>query len=249
MGQVLLGIAAVLIILLLWPVTYSLTVDRRGCSGRIRLLGGLWEKEAGLVFAELFGTASNPENDSSKPPAADPSERTGYRRENKTKEEIQELPEKTEERHSDIPSGNIGKDKEYRESIDRKEDIEEETAERNTHPPKWSLVRYAWDCGVISRSWRMAGILWRHMKPRDIDFSGEWGLGDPMHTGVFESWAKAACPPFSHIRWNYIENVCTVRCRFGGRMIPLYVIGVALRFGLSRPVRQFWRYWHRGERS
>ena len=118
------------------------------------------------------------------------------------------------------------------------EDIEEED-----DPSLMAQFRFALDNGLLEKLFRAAGQLISHGYPRNWRIYGTFGTGDPMETGVISGMTAAFLPQETQgILWNYLERVIALSADGKGRMIPIYVLYIAIRLAASKEARSFWHF-------
>lgn len=206
-------LAAVLILLLI-PIRYTVTLVRWRLILSVSVLFGLWRKEIEL------------------PPAGEeplaPAEMTEEPEEDWMEETLAQAEEKAEV-HERLPdSGEAA--------------VERETEEKKGHT-LWEEIRFAMENGLAERVLHAAGKILSHSFPRQCCIRGDFGTGDPMTTGIACGMAMAfLAKETQEIRWNYLEPVNTLSGEAKGRIIPLTMIYIAGRLLLSRPAREFWHF-------
>lgn len=205
---------AVVLILLLIPIRYTVTLVRWRLTLQVSVLFGLWRKEAELPSAR---EKPLPQVEMTEEPDMD---------------WMEEALTQAEER---------AEDKE-RPSASREADAYEEV-ESKKGTSLWREIRFAMENGLAERVLHAAGKLLSHSFPRRCRIRGDFGTGDPMTTGVACGMAMAfLAQETKEIRWNYLEPVNTLSGEAKGRIIPLTVIYIAGRLLLSRPAREFWHF-------
>lgn len=212
-GMLALLLAAVLILLLI-PIRYTVTLVRWRLILSVSVLLGLWRKEIEL------------------PPAGEeplaPAEMTEEPEEDWMEETLAQAEEKAEV-HERLPdSGEAA--------------VERETEEKKG-PSLWSEIHFAMENGLAERVLHAAGKILSHSFPRQCCIRGDFGTGDPMTTGIACGMSMAfLAKETQEIRWNYLEPVNTLSGEAKGRIIPLTMIYIAGRLLLSRPAREFWHF-------
>lgn len=214
-------LAAVLILLLI-PIRYTVTLVRWRLTLSVSVLLGLWRKEIEL------------------PPA---------REEPSPQVEMAEEPpmEMTEEHPTDWMEEALAQAEEKAEVHERLLDAAEGQAESEAEEKKgaslWREIRFAMGNGLAERVLHAAGKLLSHSFPRRCRIRGDFGTGDPMTTGIACGMAMAfLAQETKEIRWNYLQPVNTLSGEAKGRIIPLTMIYIAGRLLLSRPAREFWHF-------
>lgn len=206
-------LAAVLILLLI-PIRYTVTLVRWRLILSVSVFWGLWRKEIELPPAR-------------KEPLA-PAEMTEEPEEDWMEETLAQAEEKAEV-HERLPdSGEAA--------------VERETEEKKGHT-LWEEIRFAMENGLAERVLHAAGKILSHSFPRQCCIRGDFGTGDPMTTGIACGMSMAfLAKETQEIRWNYLEPVNTLSGEAKGRIIPLTMIYIAGRLLLSRPAREFWHF-------
>lgn len=212
-------LAAVLILLLI-PIRYTVTLVRWRLTLSVSVLLGLWRKETEL------------------PPA---------REEPSPQVEMAEEPpmEMTEEPPMDWMEEALSQAEEKAEVHERLPDAAEAQVEREEKKGAslWREIRFAMGNGLAERVLHAAGRLLSHSFPRRCRIRGDFGTGDPMTTGIACGMAMAfLAQETKEIRWNYLQPVNTLSGEAKGRIIPLTMIYIAGRLLLSRPAREFWHF-------
>lgn len=212
-GMLALLLAAVLILLLI-PIRYTVTLVRWRLILSVSVLFGLWRKEIELPPAREESLAS--------------AEMTEEPEEDWMEEKLAQAEEKAEV-HERLPdSGEAA--------------VERETEEKKGHT-LWEEIRFAMENGLAERVLHAAGKILSHSFPRQCCIRGDFGTGDPMTTGIACGMAMAfLAKETKEIRWNYLEPVNTLSGEAKGRIIPLTMIYIAGRLLLSRPAREFWHF-------
>lgn len=210
-------LAAVLILLLI-PIRYTVTLVRWRLILSVSVLLGLWRKRIELPPAREEPLAS--------------AEMTEEPEEDWMEETLAQAEEKAEEKaevHERLPdSGEAA--------------VERETEEKKG-PSLWEEIRFAMENGLAERVLHAAGKILSHSFPRKCCIRGDFGTGDPMTTGIACGMAMAfLAKETKEIRWNYLEPVNTLSGEAKGRIIPLAMIYIAGRLLLSRPAREFWHF-------
>ena len=206
-------LAAVLILLLI-PIRYTVTLVRWRLILSVSVLFGLCRKEIELPPAREEPLAL--------------AEMTEEPEEDWMEETLAQAEEKAEV-HERLPdSGEAA--------------VERETEEKKGHT-LWEEIRFAMENGLAERVLHAAGKILSHSFPRQCCIRGDFGTGDPMTTGVACGMAMAfLAKETKEIRWNYLEPVNTLSGEAKGRIIPLTMIYIAGRLLLSRPAREFWHF-------
>lgn len=209
-------LAAVLILLLI-PIRYTVTLVRWRLILSVSVLFGLWRKEIELPPAREEPLAS--------------AEMTEEPEEDWMEETLAQAEEKAEERERPSSSPSSGEAA-----------VERETEEKKGHT-LWEEIRFAMENGLAERVLHAAGKILSHSFPRQCCIRGDFGTGDPMTTGIACGMSMAfLAKETQEIRWNYLEPVNTLSGEAKGRIIPLTMIYIAGRLLLSRPAREFWHF-------
>lgn len=206
-------LAAVLILLLI-PIRYTVTLVRWRFILSVSVLLGLWRKEIELPPAKEEPLAL--------------AEMTEEPEEDWMEETLAQAEEKAEV-HERLPdSGEAA--------------VEREPEEKKGHT-LWEEIRFAMENGLAERVLHAAGKILSHSFPRQYCIRGDFGTGDPMTTGIACGMSMAfLAKETQEIRWNYLEPVNTLSGEAKGRIIPLTMIYIAGRLLLSRPAREFWHF-------
>lgn len=206
-------LAAVLILLLI-PIRYTVTLVRWRLILSVSMLLGLWRKEIELPPAKEEPLAL--------------AEMTEEPEEDWMEETLAQAEEKAEV-HERLPdSGEAA--------------VEREPEEKKGHT-LWEEIRFAMENGLAERVLHAAGKILSHSFPRQCCIRGDFGTGDPMTTGIACGMSMAfLAKETQEIRWNYLEPVNTLSGEAKGRIIPLTMIYIAGRLLLSRPAREFWHF-------
>lgn len=208
---------AAILILLLIPIRYTVTLACWRFSLSVSVLFGLWRKRIEFPSAE-----------EETPP---PVEMTEEPEEDWMEETLAQAEEKAEKRERPPSSPSSG----------------EAATERETEEKKgsslWSEIHFAMENGLAERVLHAAGKILSHSFPCQCCIRGDFGTGDPMTTGIACGMAMAfLAKETKEIRWNYLEPVNTLSGEAKGRIIPLTMIYIAGRLLLSRPAREFWHF-------
>ena len=222
-------LAAVLILLLI-PIRYTVTLVRWRLTLSVSVLCGLWRKEIELPPA---GEEPSPQVEMAEEPPMEMAEEPPM--------------EMTEEPPMDWMEEALAQAEEKAEVHERLPDAAEAQAKRETEEKKgaslWREIRFAMGNGLAERVLHAAGKLLSHSFPRRCRIRGDFGTGDPMTTGIACGMAMAfLAQETKEIRWNYLQPVNTLSGEAKGRIIPLTMIYIAGRLLLSRPAREFWHF-------
>lgn len=212
-------LAAVLILLLI-PIRYTVTLVRWRLTLSVSVLLGLWRKEIELPPA---GKEPSPQVEMTEEPQV----------------------EMTEEPPMDWMEEALAQAEEKAEVHERLPDAAEAQAEREEKKGAslWREIRFAMGNGLAERVLHAAGNLLSHSFPSRCRIRGDFGTGDPMTTGIACGMAMAfLAQETKEIRWNYLQPVNTLSGEAKGRIIPLTMIYIAGRLLLSRPAREFWHF-------
>ena len=206
-------LAAVLILLLI-PIRYTVTLVHWRLILSVSVLLGLWRKKI--------------EFPSAKEETPPPVEMTEEPEEDWMEETLAQAEEKAEVQERLPDSGEAA--------------VERETEEKK-EPSLWSEIHFAMENGLAERVLHAAGKILSHSFPRQCCIRGDFGTGDPMTTGIACGMSMAfLAKETQEIRWNYLEPVNTLSGEAKGRIIPLAMIYIAGRLLLSRPAREFWHF-------
>ena len=199
-------LAAVLILLLI-PIRYTVTLVRWRLILSVSVLLGLWRKEIELPPAKeeplaLAEMIEEPEED--------------------WMEETLAQAEEKAEVHERLPdSGEAA--------------VEREPEEKKGHT-LWEEIRFAMENGLAERVLHAAGKILSHSFPRQCCIRGDFGTGDPMTTGIACGMSMAfLAKETQEIRWNYLEPVNTLSGEAKGRIIPLTMIYICLLYTSPSP--------------
>lgn len=206
-----------ILILLLIPIRYTVTLVRWRLILSVSVLFGLWRKEI--------------EFPSAKEETPPPVEMTEEPEEDWMEETLAQAEEKAEGRERPPSSLSFGEAATERETEEKKD------------PSLRSEIHFAMENGLAERVLHAAGKILSHSFPRQCCICGDFGTGDPMTTGIACGMAMAfLAKETKEIRWNYLEPVNTLSGEAMGRIIPLTMIYIAGRLLLSRPAREFWHF-------
>lgn len=215
-GMLVFLLAAILILLLI-PIRYTVTLVRWRLILSVSVLLGLWRKRIELPSAK-----------EETPP---PVEMTEEPEEDWMEETLAQAEEKVEELERPPSSPSSGEAATERETEEKK------------GPSLWEEIRFAMENGLAERVLHAAGKILSHSFPRQCRIRGDFGTGDPMTTGIACGMSMAfLAKETQEIRWNYLEPVNTLSGEAKGRIIPLTMIYIAGRLLLSRPAREFWHF-------
>ena len=222
-GIAILALLGLILLLLLWPVCYVISLERWRLGVRISLLSGLWAKE--IVLPE----PKEEERTEEVPAKENPIEEAPKPIEKEKPMEMEDILAAAEE---------AGKE-DSREMEESGGEIDED----EDGPSVWQQIRFAIHNGLAERAFAALGALLSHSFPKHLRMSGEFGSGDPMTTGIACGLATAlAGDAGEKILWNYLEPVNTLQGRLSGRIIPIVVLYIAGRLILSKPFFEFMDY-------
>lgn len=220
-GMLAFFLAAVLILLLI-PIRYTVTLVRWRLTLSVSVLLGLWRKEIELPPA---GEEPSPQVEMTEEPQVEMAEEPPM---DWMEEALSQAEEKAEV-HERLP--------------DAAEGQAESEAEEKKGASLWREIRFAMGNGLAERVLHAAGKLLSHSFPSRCRIRGDFGTGDPMTTGIACGMAMAfLAQETKEIRWNYLQPVNTLSGEAKGRIIPLTMIYIAGRLLLSRPAREFWHF-------
>lgn len=261
----LLGVLVFLFLLLLVPVRYSFTADRKGITAEVSLFFGLLGKKKTFPDREEEKQEEKPDrpvkNSSTSPPAEGKQEEKSETAEWPAAPETPIPPEISAEAGKDgAPEKDDGKisSREAQQELDQILDAydraldEEREAGRETELPEteeavrpslWAQLRFAVRNGLAEKAFSAASAFLRHSFPGRWEARGEFGTSDPMHTGVLCGLTRAFfCRETKDIVWNYVEPKTDLTISAGGRILPLYAVYIVLRLILSKQAREFYHF-------
>lgn len=261
----LLGVLVFLFLLLLVPVRYSFTADRKGITAEVSLFFGLLGKRKNFPGREEEKQEEKPDrpvkNSSTSPPAEGKQEEKLETAERPAAPETPIPPEISAEAGKDgAPEKGDGEisSREAQQELDQILDAydraldEEREAGRETEMPEteesvrpslWAQLRFAVRNGLAEKAFSAASALLRHSFPGRWEARGEFGTSDPMHTGVLCGLTRAFfCRETKDIVWNYVEPKTDLTISAGGRILPLYAVYIVLRLILSKQAREFYHF-------
>lgn len=261
----LLGVLVFLFLLLLVPVRYSFTADRKGITAEVSLFFGLLGKRKTFPGREEEKQEEKPDrpvkNSSTSPPAEGKQEEKSETAERPAAPETPIPPEISAEAGKDgAPEKGDGEisSREAQQELDQILDAydraldEEREAGRETEMPEteeavrpslWAQLRFAVRNGLAEKAFSAASALLRHSFPGRWEARGEFGTSDPMHTGVLCGLTRAFfCRETKDIVWNYVEPKTDLTISAGGRILPLYAVYIVLRLILSKQAREFYHF-------
>lgn len=261
----LLGVLVFLFLLLLVPVRYSFTADRKGITAEVSLFFGLLGKRKNFPGREEEKQEEKPDrpvkNSSTSPPAEGKQEEKSETAERPAAPETPIPPEISAEAGKDgAPEKGDGEisSREAQQELDQILDAydraldEEREAGRETEMPEteesvrpslWAQLRFAVRNGLAEKAFSAASALLRHSFPGRWEARGEFGTSDPMHTGVLCGLTRAFfCRETKDIVWNYVEPKTDLTISAGGRILPLYAVYIVLRLILSKQAREFYHF-------
>lgn len=224
------------------PITYRISFAAWKLEIRISALGGLLSKKKFFSFHKEK-TMKEEEEKKEEESISSESAREELNRVLDEWEDNQASEEKDEEdkKAAEVKRQETAEEEEKLPSADDsgKAPLKKEKA----HPSYAAQLCFALDNGLAERCLKGALRIAAHGFPGRYHIEGELGLGEPMHTGilcglVYTFFLKAA----EDIQWNYVDRVCTLSGRAGGRLIPLYLLYILLTLALSKPAREFWHF-------
>lgn len=220
-----------LLVLLLIPVTYSVSFQKWQLAIGIRLFFGLFSKHRDIIFHEEKVEDEKPEEDREDKP----NNRDLYKAVEEPPEEV-EPPEEDDDLEEVEMEGPVMEEEGEEEEPPSEPDKQEEVS-------LLAQIRFALDNGLAEELLSAAARLLNHSFPGRYHAEGSLGLGDPMDTGVLCGMFYTLLPEAAlSIQWVYTEKICTVKGYVRGRIIPLYVLYIALRLAVSKPAREFWHF-------
>lgn len=261
----LLGVLVFLFLLLLVPVRYSFTADRKGITAEVSLFFGLLGKRKNFPGREEEKQEEKPDrpvkNSSTSPPAEGKQEEKSETAERPAAPETPIPPEISAEAGKDGAPEKGDREISSREAQQELDQIldaydraldEEREAGRETEMPEteeavrpslWAQLRFAVRNGLAEKAFSAASALLRHSFPGRWEARGEFGTSDPMHTGVLCGLTRAFfCRETKDIVWNYVEPKTDLTISAGGRILPLYAVYIVLRLILSKQAREFYHF-------
>lgn len=264
-GALLLLLGVLVFLLLLVPVRYSFTADRKGITAEVSLFFGLLGKKKTFPDREEEKQEEKPDrpvkNSSTSPPAEGKQEEKSETAERPAAPETPIPPEISAESGKDgAPEKDDGKisSREAQQELDQILDAydraldEEREAGRETELPEteeavrpslWAQLRFAVRNGLAEKAFSAASALLRHSFPGRWEARGEFGTSDPMHTGVLCGLTRAFfCRETKDVVWNYVEPKTDLTISAGGRILPLYAVYIVLRLILSKQAREFYHF-------
>lgn len=239
------GCLVFLFLILLAPVRYAFTADRKGITAEVSLFFGLLGKRKSFPDREEEKQEEKPER-----PAAP---------------EMPAVPETPSEISSDsgksgIPERDDGESSsreaqqeldQILDAYDRALDEEREAGreaempetEEDVRPSLWAQIRFAVRNGLAEKAFSAGSALLRHSFPGRWEARGEFGTSDPMHTGVVCGLTRAFfCRETKDVVWNYVEPKTDLTISARGRILPLYAVYIVLRLILSKQAREFYHF-------
>lgn len=216
------GVVCLIFLLLLIPIQYRIHIEPWLFSCKVMVLGGLYHKT--FSFEE--------ENEDIEEDASASSMAELLAKAEAYHEAEAATPPPIEE-NKDVPSDDM--QKKLWGGEDRTEDMD--------HPSWIAQLRYALHNGLLEKVFHGAMKLLVHSFPGVWRLEGEFGTGDPMETGVISGMTAAFFSAETQgIRWNYLERRVRLQGNGKGRIIPLYVVYIAIRLVASKEARDFWHF-------
>lgn len=260
------GCLVFLFLILLVPVRYAFTADRKGITAEVSLFFGLLGKRKSFPDREEEKQEEKPErpgrnSGGASPPAEGKQEEKSETAERPAAPETPIPPEIPAEAGKDGgPEKDDGEisSREAQQELDQILDAydraldEEREAGRETELPEteeavrpslWAQLRFAVRNGLAEKAFSAASALLRHSFPGRWEARGEFGTSDPMHTGVLCGLTRAFfCRETKDVVWNYVEPKTDLTISAGGRILPLYAVYIVLRLILSKQAREFYHF-------
>lgn len=229
--EILGALLLLLLVLLLIPVTYSVSFQKWQLAIGIRLFFGLFSKHRDIIFHEEKVEDEKPEED-----IEDKSNNRDLHEVAEEPPEEGKIPEEDGDFEEAEMEGPVVEEEGEEEEIPSELDKQEEVS-------LLAQIRFALDNGLAEELLSAAARLLSHSFPCKYHAEGSLGLGDPMDTGVLCGMFYTLLPEAAlSIQWVYTERICTVKGYVRGRIIPLYVLYIALRLAVSKPAREFWHF-------
>lgn len=264
------GVLVFLFLLLLVPVRYAFTADRKGITAEVSLFFGLLGKRKSFPDREEEKQEEKPDrpgrnSEGASPPAEEKQEEKTKKAERPAAPEMPAVPETPLEISSDsgksgIPEKDDGESSsreaqqeldQILDAYDRALDEEREAGreaempetEEDVRPSLWAQLRFAVRNGLAEKAFSAGSALLRHSFPGRWEARGEFGTSDPMHTGVICGLTRAFfCRETKDVVWNYVEPKTDLTISAGGRILPLYAVYIVLRLILSKQAREFYHF-------
>lgn len=231
----LLGLVFLILLVLTLPIGYACDAAKGGGSFVITLAGGLYRKRLVYPVKEKGNASAKPAEETKEKAPAE-----AVKKEEPIRLTADGYPEKAPCEAEETKADEAGSGR------------NEEAEEADEGPGNWALFCHAVDNGAVGI---VLCALWKilcHSSPGEISFTGRMGTGDPMRTGVLAGVMYAVFPSVSRITWDYTEKVTDAAFHMKGRIVPLYIIYIAIETALARPVRSVLamkRRNHHGRRS
>ena len=243
--KILLAVLAVIVVLLVIPVRYSVKAEMWKATVTVKALGGLVTKA--LVFPkpkkkkdeEIISETPEEipdEPETPKPAESPPKEKkAGAPVKKKPPAKDKAPPEKT--RTAEKIEEPVKKDQPAEPEISKKEKPKKKKSSI------FQQICFAAENGTLEAALKAAAKIIAHSYPGKWRIRGAFGSGDPMTTGTIQGMAQTFLPRVTEeVEWKYIDAAHKLEGEGYGRVIPIYVLGIVLRLAVARPVRQFWRY-------
>lgn len=204
---------ALLLAVLLCPVTYRCRISREEGFAEVRLFGGLLRKS--VRWPDGREEEVEPAGGEGDAPQAVPIEK--------------ETPLRLDADGRPLPAEETGEAAAPAPQTD-------ERGEKT--PGALAVFSYAWDNGTVEIVLRALQKLLRHSRPKTFRLTGRAGLGDPMKTGTAAGLLYALLPGSACIRWDYTGRCFDVAAEARGSVIPLYILYILGGVLASGPVRR-----------
>lgn len=222
---ILLGVLLFLLLLLCLPISYAVSIDKKRASATIGVVFGLYKKTFDFDFEE-----EKEKKEETK---------TEIKREEPLLSYEEGSPEEWEKAYEEAKK-DLGISEEAEKSSEKDK---EKKDKKGKEPSYWKQFLFAYENGLLREALRTLSLLVSHSAPSIWRASGKFGMEDPMKVGIICGWVYAFfLKEVEQVEWVFTESVCTLQIEGKGRVVPIYVLYIALRLLLGRPAREFWRY-------
>ena len=245
--KIIVGILLVILLLLLIPLTYSISFEKWKLTVRVGALFGLISKVIEIDPMKKKKKESEESAEELDEALDELDESVSGKTGPIMPEEPLEI--KTDEKS---PTSAESRPAEKKPEEEEKEEPQKEESKKNkkNKPSLLAQGRFALDNGLIKLVLIAAAKIIDHGFPRRWQVEGKLGLPDPMYTGVFQGLLYAPLPGAAEeIEWDYLETVFTLKGRGRGRLIPLYVLYILLKLAVSKEAREFWHFRQGGKQN
>lgn len=213
-------VPALLLALLLCPVRYRMEASRESGRFSVSVLCGLYTKT--LKWEKKKETKASLSMNGKEENTASPEKK-------KTKKNTAGFPQKGK-----ADGALHKKGKENKGTA--------EAAETPKRMFKGELLSLAWKNGTVRLALRTIGRVIRHSAPGFFLVEGRAGLSDPADTGMAAGMVMAFLPArCSRVEWVFTEKCMDLSAKAAGRIVPLYLLCLAVGFAASRSVRETMR--------